>query len=724
MRGKRVFNDSRPRGCSEKKTVKKGKVKENHENVVVIDLDGDNVVIIDGTEPSEQEVEASRVLKEDRNFSTPGIINIDDDEDNNGDPGVSVEAGGDLDSDASSSRSQFPAFSDMRSHVNLDTDECQIVQEKTSAFQFSKCKQTYCTKVPGRNRYGLDPDTDICFTDSDSSDCELVEDSLGKLREEWEKASLKRKHVFKNRRHSGSDDQGSPSGSNSEAHTSAEVSDREQEVPVCSNSSNSDYGKENLPEFNATCKGCPESTSFKIQPENSFADADQKVEVESSPIQIPVSVQEKESLHQNADFPPAGGTVTEDSPCSFDFEHQKDKVFSACDSWNWNEHCAQGSAKGSDQNVCDEQSKHKRTCSMDDEHKDDYDCFPGYWYEDEPSPEGSPELSEQELGDEQSKRTSKDDYHCFPGYWNEDEPSPQGSPKLSEQELSDEQSKHTSNEQPGFGNSVSKNDNVQDEEASLHKNPCQGVNHGNYDGDIFKETRDEFSEVPSSFDTSAEKCEKNTSFEGREKPDAGQLFETNSRVCGETQVDNGVAQALDGDVTPVERCIINDREKLKETDEYKRAKEEEWAARQRELQRQQEEVQNLRKRKKAESREKQRLLDMQKRQKQRVQEVRETQKKDKENINMKEQIRHEISKELQALEMRCVDMASLLRGLGIPVGVGFHPTPQEVHSAYKRAVLKFHPDRASRTDVRQQVESEEKFKLISRMKEKFLLTSC
>ena len=45
---------------------------------------------------------------------------------------------------------------------------------------------------------------------------------------------------------------------------------------------------------------------------------------------------------------------------------------------------------------------------------------------------------------------------------------------------------------------------------------------------------------------------------------------------------------------------------------------------------------------------------------------------------MKEQIRHEISKELQALEMRCVDMASLLRGLGIPVGVGFHPTPQEV----------------------------------------------
>ena len=47
----------------------------------------------------------------------------------------------------------------------------------------------------------------------------------------------------------------------------------------------------------------------------------------------------------------------------------------------------------------------------------------------------------------------------------------------------------------------------------------------------------------------------------------------------------------------------------------------------------------------------------------------------------------------------------------------------QVHSAYKQALLKFHPDRASRTDIRQQVEAEEKFKLISRMKEKFLSTS-
>ncbi|XP_054809693.1 uncharacterized protein LOC129311413 [Prosopis cineraria] len=169
------------------------------------------------------------------------------------------------------------------------------------------------------------------------------------------------------------------------------------------------------------------------------------------------------------------------------------------------------------------------------------------------------------------------------------------------------------------------------------------------------------------------------------------------------------------------RDIINEREKLKETDEYKQAIEEEWASRQRQLQVQAEEAQRLRKRKKAESK---RLLDMQRRQKERIEEVRETQKKDEENMNMKEQLRIEIRKELNKLEITCVDMASLLRGLGIQVGGGCSPLPQEVHAAYKRALLRFHPDRASKTDIREQVEAEEKFKLISRMKEKFLTTSC
>ncbi|KAG5059640.1 hypothetical protein JHK87_000669 [Glycine soja] len=200
-----------------------------------------------------------------------------------------------------------------------------------------------------------------------------------------------------------------------------------------------------------------------------------------------------------------------------------------------------------------------------------------------------------------------------------------------------------------------------------------------------------------------------------------------------------------------EKDIINEREKLKETDEYKQAMEEEWASRQRQLQIQvliydnlggepfqsnpsiyalrcigpsnAEEAQRLRKRRKAEKR----LLDMQRRQKERIEEVRETQKKDEEVMNLKEQLRVEIQKGLNQLEMRCHDMPSLLRGLGIQVGGSFIPLPNEascVHAAYKRALLKFHPDRASKTDVRAQVEAEEKFKLISRWKEKFAMTSC
>ncbi|KAL7110419.1 hypothetical protein ACP275_05G025200 [Erythranthe tilingii] len=169
----------------------------------------------------------------------------------------------------------------------------------------------------------------------------------------------------------------------------------------------------------------------------------------------------------------------------------------------------------------------------------------------------------------------------------------------------------------------------------------------------------------------------------------------------------------------VETCIFNEREKLKETDEYKRAIEEEWASRQQALQIQAEEAQHqkrMRKRLKAES---MRLLDMERRQKERVEEMRSIQKKDEENMNMKEIIRTEVRTELSILENTCYSMAFLLHSLGINVGGWPNPLPQEVQTAYKRALLTFHPDRASKSDIRQQVEAEEKFKLINRLKEKF-----
>eukprot|EP00258_Populus_trichocarpa_P033251 XP_024449270.1 uncharacterized protein LOC112326161 isoform X2 [Populus trichocarpa] len=68
---------------------------------------------------------------------------------------------------------------------------------------------------------------------------------------------------------------------------------------------------------------------------------------------------------------------------------------------------------------------------------------------------------------------------------------------------------------------------------------------------------------------------------------------------------------------------------------------------------------------------------MERRQKQRVEEMRETQKKDEENLNIKERFRVEVRKELYRLEVTCINMASLLRGLGIHVEGGFQPLPNQ-----------------------------------------------
>ncbi|KAF5761946.1 putative Chaperone J-domain superfamily [Helianthus annuus] len=174
--------------------------------------------------------------------------------------------------------------------------------------------------------------------------------------------------------------------------------------------------------------------------------------------------------------------------------------------------------------------------------------------------------------------------------------------------------------------------------------------------------------------------------------------------------------AVDG--APIEGTVVIERETIKDTVEYKQAQEEELKARQLALKLQAEEAQQQRRlleRKKAEEL---RLLDIKKRQQQRVEEIRESQKQDEEIMNKKEMYRIEVQHNLKKLEMTCHDMASLLCGLGILVKSPY-TTSHQVHAAYKRALLRFHPDRAcSVSDMRQQVEAEEKFKLISRMKEK------
>lgn len=113
----------------------------------------------------------------------------------------------------------------------------------------------------------------------------------------------------------------------------------------------------------------------------------------------------------------------------------------------------------------------------------------------------------------------------------------------------------------------------------------------------------------------------------------------------------------------------------------------------------------MKKRKKAETL---RILDMEKRQKQRVEEMRENQKKvnlfssvcfslhadiifvillfktfnlllqNEETLSLKEALRSEVRKDLESMEKKHIDMASILRGLGIPVGGGLFPMPNQV----------------------------------------------
>lgn len=130
-------------------------------------------------------------------------------------------------------------------------------------------------------------------------------------------------------------------------------------------------------------------------------------------------------------------------------------------------------------------------------------------------------------------------------------------------------------------------------------------------------------------------------------------------------------------------------------------------------------------------------------------------------LGLKDELRGQIRGRLESLAKGCPDMATLLRRLNVPVEGGLSPTPNQVTlglpfftsaspaaappvvgcpsqfcsprpndvqvgASYKRALLKFHPDRVSAPingDPRNQVEAEETFKLISRLKNTLPLVS-
>ncbi|KAK6116406.1 hypothetical protein DH2020_049868 [Rehmannia glutinosa] len=190
---------SHPRPCSGKKTLRRCRNNEEDDNVILIDVDSenfDNVIIIDVPESLPKKSLRSSVLGKDKKWSFRNVIFIDDDEtpDTNHSFGVnhaSFSAG------TSSNRESCRVAKDFADPAYAAFEECQYVPDTAAPVRLSKCKRTYSGKST-RNRYGLNSDSESDSSDSDYPDCELVEDSSGKVQELWEKAFSRRKKDVQN----------------------------------------------------------------------------------------------------------------------------------------------------------------------------------------------------------------------------------------------------------------------------------------------------------------------------------------------------------------------------------------------------------------------------------------------------------------------------------------------------------------------------------------------
>jgi hypothetical protein len=81
----------------------------------------------------------------------------------------------------------------------------------------------------------------------------------------------------------------------------------------------------------------------------------------------------------------------------------------------------------------------------------------------------------------------------------------------------------------------------------------------------------------------------------------------------------------------------------------------------------------------------------------------------------RDRLRAAVRADLAQREAGCATLADLLRALGVTVEGGGAPTAQQLASAYKRALLRYHPDRAATraADERERVHAEEVFKLVT-----------
>ncbi|CAI9756142.1 unnamed protein product [Fraxinus pennsylvanica] len=658
------------------------------------------------------------MLRKDKKWPFRTVICIDDDEsmdDNCSDIGVNDNHS--FSNGATHSKKSCFDSKEFENDADSAGEECQFVQENATPVRLSKCKRTYSGKASTRNGYGPSVNSESDLSGKDSPDCVLMEDSSGELQKQWEKAFFRRKKDKRNGGYDAKDcDDTSKDFNDNHHHNVVKESNsgQHQEVPFCSSTRKSSEENEVPSPFITKEDVNFSSTFFEVPTPDDFSfRSDLKTHTRNNQPDI------NERSHSR-EYPPFNFTEQQASR-HYDLGssscHKKQNENSTPSSYSPLH--GQGTKKvNHSTSLEDDEETPTKFCRQKASlvEEEDSMCKHQSSFETDVENDVSNERTKFEKFEEKVTLSDKDMGHSQPC-------EPGGTRSVKEKE-------NLISENSSFVKFSSLNDQVEGD-ATLSSNrvgPISGeaafCKNSSFDpGDVIDKSKKLVPGIPSS-------CNRNLNEKLVREDDScsdeavEKLIEPVSNILEEVERDDRQHTQYGDNSQVVENCIINEREKLKETDEYKKAVEEEWASRQRALQIQAEEAQRLRQLRKRQKAESMRLLEMERRQKQRVEEMRETQKKDEENMNLKEVIRTEVRTRLKQLETTCHDMASLLHSLGINLATWPHPSPHEVQTAYKRALLTFHPDRALQSDIRQQVEAEEKFKLINRLKDKFSASLC
>lgn len=224
----------------------------NVEEFIVVD--DDEVIILDFPESSK--CKASGTSRTGKESVLQRVISIDDDDDeDHEDETEKVQ-------EAGSSSSGNPPAANLQTSAEVDNDDCQFIQEKCATFRFSKCKQTFST-MPSGIRFGLGSDTESDFSESDCSDCEIIEGSHREIREQWEQAAFLRK--MKKAGKAGLHEEAGPSNLHCDTNfrTGFESrTERHDQTSFFFPARNPDGGKETSSTFFGTDGGIPDTVDY------------------------------------------------------------------------------------------------------------------------------------------------------------------------------------------------------------------------------------------------------------------------------------------------------------------------------------------------------------------------------------------------------------------------------------------------------------------------------